>query len=71
MDESFVILPVFKKEEAPILTTPNEVPVNQTDLQANIKFPYNVSFEKKRPWGKEAHEVQEEDLEDPEVNFSL
>ena len=71
VDDGFIILPVVDGEEDPILATPNEVPLNQTDLQANIKLAANASFEKRRPWGKKANEVEEEDMEDPEVNFSF
>ncbi len=54
VDDAFIILPVVDGEEDPVLVTPNEVPLNQTDLQANIKLTNNASFEKCCPWGKNA-----------------
>ncbi len=69
MDKHFLIMPLDEREEEPILTAPTEIPLNHTNLGANISFPPNVSFEKRKPWRKSKEELKEKDYLDPEVNF--
>ncbi len=65
-----MIMPLDEREKEPILTSPSEIPLNHTDLGANISFPPNVSFEMRKPWGKSREDLQEEDYLPPEINFS-
>lgn len=71
VDKHFAIVPLDAGEEEPILVEPTGVPLNHTDLGANISFPPNVSFEKRKPWGKSKEDLEEEDYVDPEVYFSF
>ena len=71
VDKYFAIMPLDEKEEGPILVEPTEVPLNHTDLGANISFAPNVSFEKRKPWGKSKEDLGEDDYIDPEVYFSF
>ena len=71
VDPNLIILPVNGVDEEPIISMPDQAPLNQTDLQANVKLPCNASFEKCKPWGKKWEEVDEEDMQDPEVKFGL
>jgi hypothetical protein len=71
VDESFVLEPIGEGETEPVIRSPNDVPLNQTEFGANVKLPSNVSFEKRRPWGKKADEVEEEDMLNPEIYFSI
>ena len=36
VDEHLAIMPVKEGNTTPVLTTPNEIPLNQTDLGTNI-----------------------------------
>ena len=69
VDEDFELLPVMEGDTEPRITTPNEVPLNHMDLQANIKLPHNASFEPRQPWGKKADEVEAGEMLPPKVNF--
>jgi hypothetical protein len=71
VDEHFEIAMANEGKEGYSITQPHEVPLNHTDLGAYVKLPDNASFEKRRPWGMSAQDATEEDLVDPEVNFSL
>ena len=71
VDPHFAIMPCEEEDKGPILAQPNEIPLNHTDLSANIRFPRNVSFKKKKPWGRGTEDVAEEDYIDPEVRFSF
>ena len=71
VDKHFAIMPLDAGEEEPILVEPTSVPLNHTDLGANISFPPNVSFEKRKPWGKSREDLEEDDYLDPEVYFSF
>ena len=71
VDPHFAILSCEEADETPILIEPNDIPLNQSDLGANIRSPRNVSFKKKKPWGKSNEEIAEEDYLDPECKFSF
>ena len=71
VDKYFAIVPLDERAEEPTLVEPTEVPLNHTDLGANISFAPNVSFEKRKPWGKSKEDLEEEDYIDPEVYFSF
>ena len=71
VDEHLAIMPVKEGMTTPILTTPNEIPLNQTDLGTNVNVDSRATFEKKRPWGKDSADVPEEDWPNPEVWFSI
>ncbi len=65
------ILPVLDGEEEPVTVLTNQVPLSQTDLLANFKLPKNTGFERRRPWGMKAEEINKEDRKDPELNFTF
>ena len=71
VDEHLAIMPVKEGNTTPVLTTPNEIPLNQTDLGTNVNVDPRATFEKKRPWGKDNADVNEEDWPNPEVWFSI
>ena len=70
VDEHLVIVPLKEGRTEPIINTPNEIPLNQTDLGTHVKVDPRATFEKRRPWGKDKANIDEEDWPDPEVWFS-
>jgi len=71
VDKHFTIMPLDAGEEEPRLVEHTAVPLNHADLGANISFAPNVSFEKRKPWGKNRGELEESDYLDPEIYFSF
>ena len=71
VDPEFAIVPLDDDAKEPIINSPNDVPLNHTDLGANIQLASNASFQMKRPWGSDGQDVREEDMVDPEVNFGF
>ena len=71
MDEYLAIIPVKEGSTTPVITTPNEILFNQTDLGTNVNVDAKAIFEKKCPWGKDNADLDEEDWPDPEVWFSM
>ena len=71
VDPHLVIMPAKEGITTSIITTPNEIPLNQTDLGTNVNVGPRATFEKKRPWGKDNAELNEEDWPNPEVWFSV
>jgi hypothetical protein len=71
VDEHLAIVPAKKGSTTPVLTTPNEIPLNQTDLGANVNVDTKSTVEKKHPMGKDSADLNEEDWPDPEVWFSF
>ena len=70
MDPHLTIMPLREDKTSPVITTPNEVPINQTDLGSNVNVDSKAVFEKRRPWGKDS-DLPEEDWPDPEIWFSF
>ncbi len=58
-------------DEDCLVVSPNQIPINQTDLLAIVKLPGNASFEKRKLWGKKKEEVEDDEWRDPEINFSM
>ena len=54
-----------------MITKPNDISLNYTDLGANIKVANNACFHKRKPWRRGKEDIPEEDWEDPEVWFSI
>ncbi len=52
VDEDFSIQPLEEGDEGLVYYEPSNVPLNHTDLQANIMIYERSSFEKQKPWGK-------------------
>ena len=70
VDPNLWIMPLKEGNKSPVITTPNEIPLNQTDLGSNVNVDAKAVFEKRRPWGKDS-DLPEEDWPDPEIWFSL
>ena len=70
VDAHVHILPVDPRAKEPVLMQPNDVPLNHTDLGANISVPGHASFQKRKPCDMEWQDVTDGDLEDPIVKFS-
>ena len=70
VDEHLVIVPLKEGRTEPIINTPNKIPLNQTDLGTHVKVDPKTTFEKRRSWGKDNANIEEEDWPDPEVGFS-
>ena len=70
VDPHLIIMPLKEGKTSPVITTPNEVPINQTDLGSNVNVDSKAVFEKRRPWGKDS-DLPEEDWPDPEIWFSF
>ena len=70
VDEHLVIVPLKEGRTEPIINTPNEIPLNQTDLGTHVKANPKATFKKRRPRGKDSANIDEEDWPDPEVWFS-
>ena len=70
VDPHLIIMPLKEGKTSPVITTPNEVPINQTDLGSNVNVDSKAVFEKRRPWGKDS-DLPEEDWPDPEIWFNF
>jgi hypothetical protein len=70
VDPNLIIMPLKEGHKSPVITTPNEIPLNQTDLGSNVNIDAKAVFEKRRPWGKDS-DIPEEDWPDPEIWFSF
>ena len=53
-------MPLKEGNTTPVITTPNKIPLNQTDLGTNVNVDEKATFEKMRPWGKD-RDIPEED----------
>ena len=71
VDGAICINPIASGAKGPVITKPNDIPLNHTDLGANAKVADNACFYKKKPWGRDKEDIPEEDWEDPEVWFSI
>ncbi len=71
VDEDFSIQPLEEGDEGLIFYEPSNVPLNHTDLQANIMISERSSFKKQKPWGKGAEEVDKDEMQNPIVDFSF
>ena len=66
MDANVVIMPQNEGNTSPLITTSNEIPLNQTDLGSNVNVDAKAIFKKRRPWGKDS-DLPKEDWPNPEV----
>ena len=57
VDADFSVQPLEENDDGLVYYDPTDVPLNHTDLQANIMISERSSFEKQKPWGKGAEEV--------------
>ena len=71
VDADFSVQPLEENDDGLVYYDPTDVPLNHTDLQANIMISERSSFEKQKPWGKGAEEVDDEDMQNPVVDFSF
>ena len=49
------IMPLNEGNTFPVITTPNDIPLNQTDLGSNVNVDAKAVFEKRRPGGKDSN----------------
>ena len=70
VDKMLAIMPLKEDNTTPVIPTPDEIPLNQTDLGTNVNPDKKATFKKKRPWGKD-NNLPEEDWLDPKVWFSF
>ena len=71
VDGTIIINPIVLGTNRPVISTPNAIPLNHTDLGANVKVADNACFHKRKPWGRVKDDLPKENWEDPELWFSI